>query len=623
MRRHHLFLVVLLLLCVPVWAQRGTGSNAQPEGGGAMSPLAPRQQRVNRMMGDMERMFVSLAQTLEETEPDRANRLLRAFQQSKELLFAQRMEKIVHLLNSASLDTASDEQQKIIEDLGKLMGVLMDDVDSGKLEKKIEKLERWRGVVQQLLKEEKKHLRDSERLGNKDKTLADLEHQIKAVKELIRRQEQLISKTADLDPPPMHKLGSVQGVIRQDTLSLAEQIAAAGAHSDSPQTGSQTGSQPQTGVGSSSGSRSSEPGEQPLREAAGHQQSAERQLQDSNPQAAQTEEEKSVDDLKKALAELEKERERLQSPPSEVFPEIADKQDVTAKAAEQLGGEMAGASKSGNQSGGGQPCQQQVANASQCMRQASGQLRNRQPGPASKEQGKAIAKLERALGEIERQLAGLGEQMQDELLIQLEEIFREMLDQQRQASAGTIKLDERERESDGNLRRADRLALKKLAQEERELAEMAQHALDLLTEDGTSIVFPAVVADLRDNLQTVAELFDDQRTNDYTRSLQKEIETTLEELIDALQKGAGGGGKGGEKGGKKGGGSGCSPPLVSNTAELKLLRALQLRVNRRTKAFDKARPERLDEVMKTDIGNITGLQGEISHMVERIIERTQ
>jgi hypothetical protein len=61
--------------------------------------------------------------------------------------------------------------------------------------------------------------------------------------------------------------------------------------------------------------------------------------------------------------------------------------------------------------------------------------------------------------------------------------------------------------------------------------------------------------------------------------------------------------------------------LVSSAAELKLLRALQLRVNRRTKAFDKARPEELDEVMKTEMVGIAELQGEVSQMVDRILER--
>ena len=47
--------------------------------------------------------------------------------------------------------------------------------------------------------------------------------------------------------------------------------------------------------------------------------------------------------------------------------------------------------------------------------------------------------------------------------------------------------------------------------------------------------------------------------------------------------------------------------MVTSTAELKLLRALQRRVNRRTEAFDKARPEELDGRVLIDGGTVNPL----------------
>jgi hypothetical protein len=607
-------------------AQQPTRPQSEAESAPATSPLTPRQQRVNRMMGNLERMLLSLARTLEKTEPERAERLVKAFQQSKELLIEQRMEEIVRLLETARLDSASDEQKKIIQDLSQLIELLLEEgIDPETLEEEIERLTRWRELIQKLVKEEEGHLRESDKIANKDETLADLERQIEAVKELIRRQEQVIHKTAaaaEQDTEQLAKLAGDQGTIRNDTQSLADEIASAGRPSGSSQGDSPSGGQAESDESPEGEAQTSEPGERPLREAAGHQQSAEKQLRQSDRQAAQGEEQESLEDLKTALAELEKERDRLRSPPAEVFPQLAENQDVTAQKTGQLSDEMAKASQAAGQSGGGQSggakCgQEQVASAGQCMQQASGQLQNQQAGAASKEQDKAIRELKKALEEIQQRLAELGEQMQEEMLVQLEDIFREMLDRQHKASADTVTLDGKERDADGTLRRAERLALKKLAQEERKLAEMAQQAYDLLVEDGTSIVFPPVVEDLRDGLETIAKLLDDQRTDDYTQTLQKEIETTLEELIDALQKIAGGGGGGG------GGSCQGRPPLVTSTAELKLLRALQLRVNRRTKAFDKARPAELDDVMRTEITGIAKLQGEISHMVDRILERMQ
>jgi hypothetical protein len=115
-------------------------------------------------------------------------------------------------------------------------------------------------------------------------------------------------------------------------------------------------------------------------------------------------------------------------------------------------------------------------------------------------------------------------------------------------------------------------------------------------------------------------LVENLRTDSYTAALQREIETTLEELIEALQqaqqqKEASGGGGGGSGGGQE--------PLLPNSAELKLLRSAQLRINRRTVALDQARPTnaKLDEALKDETRKIAERQLEIAEMTVRILER--
>ncbi len=629
MRRQCRPFVVLVLLCVPAWA--AAPANPESEAAGPACPLTPRQERVNRMMGTLERMLLSLARSLEETEPARAERLVEAFQQSKELLIEKRMAEIVRLLEQARLDGAAEEQEKILGDLRALVELLLDEgVDPDELREEIERLRRWREAIERLVEEEEKHLRESRKVADKDETLAELEPRIKAVERLLQREESLVRNTAaapDDEAEQLDKLAADQAGIRNDTQSLADEIgsasAAPGGSPNASQQGGRPGedNQPPQGDAPAAdkkdappGAPSAEPGEGPLRASAAHQQSAEKQLEGRNRQAAQGDEEEAAGELRRALAELRKERDRLQGPPEKVFPPLAKDQDATAQKTGQLRDEMAKSSKSGASSGGGQCGQKQVAGACQCMQQASGQLKKQQPRLASKEQDKAVDELNRALDEIDERLAELAEKMKDEVLVRLEDIFREMLDRQRAASGTTVELHGK-RDADGKLRRADRLALSKLAEEQRDLAEMAREAYDLLIEDATSIVFPTVVEDMRDGLHAVAKLLDGRRTGEYTQTRQKEIETTLEELIDALQKASGGGGGGG------GGNCQGRPPLVTPLAELKLLRALQLRVNRRTKAFDKARPAKLDDVMQAEIANIAELQGEVSEMVERIVER--
>ena len=156
------------------------------------------------------------------------------------------------------------------------------------------------------------------------------------------------------------------------------------------------------------------------------------------------------------------------------------------------------------------------------------------------------------------------------------------------------------------------------------LAGKAQLALDIILDDGTSVVFPDVVEQLRDDLIHVGNLLaDNQRTDQYTGSLQKEVETTLQELIDALQQLQQQRQEGSASGG--GGGGGGQEPLLPNSAELKLLRAAQLRINRRTVSLDQTRPSTgpLDDSLKGETQKIADRQAEIAEMTLRILERGQ
>ena len=151
------------------------------------------------------------------------------------------------------------------------------------------------------------------------------------------------------------------------------------------------------------------------------------------------------------------------------------------------------------------------------------------------------------------------------------------------------------------------------------LAGKAQQALDVILDDGTSVVFPDVVEQLRDDLITAGNLLaDNSRTDHYTATLQKEIETTLEELIEALQQA-----QQQKQGSGGGGGGGGQEPLLPNSAELKLLRSAKLRINRRTTALDQSRPQGgpIDAVLKDETRRIAERQSEIAEMTVRILER--
>ncbi|HZN36281.1 MAG TPA: hypothetical protein VFB80_20775, partial [Pirellulaceae bacterium] len=390
--------------------------------------------------------------------------------------------------------------------------------------------------------------------------------------------------------------------------------------------------------------RPAEPGEKPLGQAIENQKQAEKNLQEGKGKNAQQDEENALANLQRALNELKNEAQRIASLPPEAFEKLAKKQDDIANQTAQVEQKMQeAAAKAAAQGGGGggggggsgkpQPGQQKVQQAQKSMQQASGGLRKQEPADANRQQGKAIKELEEALREIEERLAQLREETQLEKLARLEARFREMLSIQQRLTVQTAALEKKRGENGGTLARSDRNSVRAIGDDERRmeavrseteakdagLAGKAQQALEIILDDGTSVVFPDVVGQLRDDLITVGGLLaDNMRTDTYTASMQKEIETTLEELIEALQQAqqqkesmGGGGGGGGE------------PPLLPNSAELKLLRAAQLRVNRRTTSLEQARPKNapLDDVLKGETQKIAQRQAEIGEMTIRILER--
>jgi hypothetical protein len=572
------------------------------------SPLGVRQQRVARLMQDVERSFLALAKSLEATEPEKAARLVKAFEESKSLLVEQRMREIVKLLDGTRLDVAGTEQKEVVTDVRKLLAILMaDDPEREERRAEIEQLKAWHQQLSVLIRDEQRQQQETEKLDKKDATQKKIDQQIEAVKELIRRQESLARQTATTRAQSISTLAELAGpqqTLRNDTEFVAKGIA-----------------QP-NGDAKPNEAAAPQPGQKPLEEAAKRQAQAENELAALRGKSAQQQEEQAVAELKKALAELERERDRLNNPPGDELNKIAEQQDVTAKKTESLSQQMSQSPMAAKPASAGtcSACKNCLGGACQSMASASQSLKKNSPSSAQKDQQQAQEELKKAQAELEKRLEELGEKMRDETIVRLEDIFRDMLTRQQAATAETARLNmERNAQDGGELRRGDRVTLRRLSEEETSLASRAVEALKLLEEDGSSISFPLVVADLKGNLTHVAGLLDRQSTGKETLRRQQEIEQSLVELLEALEvakKSGGGEGKPGK--------GNCKPCLLPNTAELKLLRALQVRVNRQTKAFDDQRPAGdLVELHRTEVERISKLQRDLVQMVGQIIVRTK
>jgi hypothetical protein len=171
-----------------------------------LSPLGVRQQRVERMMDDLEKKFESLAQTLiKQGEKERGERLQKALNEAKTLGVHGRMIAITKLLNDQQLDSAIGEQKKTLDDVKKLLELLLKDDK----EDKASQLEKWKKDLEAIIKDEMQQEKESNKVANKDETLDKLGKQIAAVQKLIKDQTDVIGKTGEARAKGAQALGPV------------------------------------------------------------------------------------------------------------------------------------------------------------------------------------------------------------------------------------------------------------------------------------------------------------------------------------------------------------------------------------------------------------------------------
>ena len=210
----------------------------------------------------------------------------------------------------------------------------------------------------------------------------------------------------------------------------------------------------------------------------------------------------------------------------------------------------------------------------------------------------------------------------ERVLALLEGRFRKMLEMELKVYEGTLRIDKIAEDQRG---RAVDIRSSKLAFDQRKIAGEADRCLTLLLEEGSSIAFPEVVEQLRDDMEEVSARLGQTKVDRITQGLEEEIIGTLEELIEALQQAQqdmeeGRPGMPGQPG------EGEDPPLVDVLAELKMIRSLQLRVNSRTKRYSRLLDDPEDPVgqavqddLRMAIGKLSDLETRIQRITRDIV----
>ena len=264
-----------------------------------------------------------------------------------------------------------------------------------------------------------------------------------------------------------------------------------------------------------------------------------------------------------------------------------DRQDAEKKDGKSKDGKSKdGKSKDGQQSqqdDSKTPGRDEIERARREMERAIEELKKKSRETAAEHQDEALKELIKAKEKLEEILRQLREEERKLLLAALEARFQKMLAMQLAVYQGTVTLG-KVSEDDWVGRHTTQSI--KLARDEEEIAVEAIKALTLLKEEGSSVSFPEAVIELREDMLVVSRRLEESRVGKLSQAIEKDIIESLEEMIDALQKElekVEDEQKDQEKKDQQQQQQDQEPPLVDKLAELKMLRALQLRINRRTR----------------------------------------
>lgn len=556
-------------------------AKADPKKSVGIEELAAEQRQIADKFKRFEQVIKLLAQFSDEADQDQARLLRQVFAESQSRALDGKFEDLVKKIQAKQLGDAVGEQDQINGQLEQLLAMLLAADRDKELKKEQEKIKDF----------------------------------IKQIKQMINKQMELEGRTAEADPksvsPDQGKLADAAAELAKKMNGADNQKPKDGA-AGKPNAGEQKPGDPKSGEPKPGDAK---PGEsKPGDSKPGEAKPGDSKPGDSKPGEKKPGEQKPGDakpgdskpDDKKPGDSKPGEAKPGEAKPGEAKPGEAKPGEAKpgeAKPGEAKPGESSkGKPKSGKPSEGqpseGQPSesddqqqpsdekspmqspQKRVAAAQKRMAEARKKLDEAKRDNAMKEQEEAIRELEQAKAELEEILRQLREEEMARTLEILERRFTEMLRMQEAVNRDTQGLHEIPLASRG---KPEEIESGRLSREEKLILVEADKALQILKEDGTAIAFPRTVEQMRDDIAQIVDLLAETKVDELTLAVEQDVVMALKELIEALQKAKKdlkdkkpqkpSQGEGGEQ----------QQSLIDKIAELKMIRSLQLRVNRRTK----------------------------------------
>jgi len=261
------------------------------------------------------------------------------------------------------------------------------------------------------------------------------------------------------------------------------------------------------------------------------------------------------------------------------------------------------------------PGSPQVGRAAEHMRRSADALGESQPGTAKQDQQDALEQLQQALDELDDALRQVRREESEETLAALEARFRSMLTRERRVHTAAVGLDEKGAEE---WTRVDRLQLVEAAEMQHEVREDCLATRRILVDEGTTVIVPELLGQMAADMADVAARLDRSDTSPETQAVLADIIALLEEVLQAVERKREEDARLEQQGGQQA--SDRPRPLLPGSAELKLLRSSQERLNERTLELGVSQAA-LDDGQTLTMQRLSERQRRLAELARRMNER--
>jgi prefoldin subunit 5 len=560
------------------------------------------QAKVTAQMAELEERMFRLSEALKGLEPENASRLLIGLKYAREELIQLQMKEVQLALSALKYSDAVVEEKQLLAKLQRLEQLLLSpDLD---FQLQLERLRLMRDLLRRLdgaIKEEEREKAATDQSAAIEKQLEAVREKMATLQELIKRQTAHIKtnetlagvkeadkKAADSPPdakangeekpaePTLESLTAAQQETREKTVAVdggLEPLADAGKSMDEALVGLKAG-----------------------------------RLDDARPHQT-----KALEFLQKALEALQAEERKLEKElTKEKFEAMQKDQAGNRKTTE-------GISETAVQLGdAGAGARTELIRAAGSMSSAETSFGNGNASGADDAQGEAIASLKYAREQLSAEAEKLLNRLRAEIKKRTIEGIVQMLEGQIAIRQSTERLGPRAKDG----ARSVITSIVALAGGEGKLIAIGEGLTALVEETEFGIALPAALRSVTDGMTDIKERLAAADASEEVVAAEKQIEEDLEALLDAMKQLPSQSDSGRQQAGNA---ADRQRQLNRIIAELKMVRLLQVRVNRDTKDADTKRPideKDLPAILTRRIEALQGRQEDVHDVTERIaIER--